>query len=94
MKARTRGDAGAAKTLCMPYDQPELPEGNNFVCYFSAVTHIELLKVNSVFFRYFIAITFFEHFNSKLNPAFLHYFVVTLFEPLKSQTKFQNFLTI
>lgn len=27
VKARTKGDLGAAKTLCMPYDQPELPEG-------------------------------------------------------------------
>ncbi|KAL5995683.1 hypothetical protein ACLOJK_025751 [Asimina triloba] len=27
VKARTKGEAGAAKTLCTPFDQPELPEG-------------------------------------------------------------------
>jgi prolyl-tRNA synthetase len=27
VKARTKGDLGAAKTLCTPFDQPELPEG-------------------------------------------------------------------
>lgn len=27
VKARTKGDMGAAKTLCCPFDQPELPEG-------------------------------------------------------------------
>ena len=31
VKARTKGDLGAAKTLCTPFDQPELPEGT--VCY-------------------------------------------------------------
>jgi len=27
VKARTKGETGAAKTLCSPFDQPELPEG-------------------------------------------------------------------
>ncbi|GJN11636.1 hypothetical protein PR202_ga29839 [Eleusine coracana subsp. coracana] len=27
VKARTKGELGAAKTLCTPFDQPELPEG-------------------------------------------------------------------
>ena len=27
VKARTKGDLGVAKTLCTPFDQPELPEG-------------------------------------------------------------------
>ncbi|KAG0497256.1 hypothetical protein HPP92_001947 [Vanilla planifolia] len=27
VKARTKGENGAAKTLCSPFDQPELPEG-------------------------------------------------------------------
>ncbi|KAK3182698.1 hypothetical protein Dsin_029984 [Dipteronia sinensis] len=27
VKERTKGDTGAAKTLCTPFDQPELPEG-------------------------------------------------------------------
>ncbi|XP_024544162.1 proline--tRNA ligase, cytoplasmic isoform X2 [Selaginella moellendorffii] len=27
VKARTKGESGAAKTLCMPLDQPDLPEG-------------------------------------------------------------------
>lgn len=27
MKARTKADQGAAKTLCSPFDQPELPPG-------------------------------------------------------------------
>ncbi|KAK1319442.1 hypothetical protein QJS10_CPB04g00419 [Acorus calamus] len=27
VKARTKGETGAAKTLCTPFDQPELPEG-------------------------------------------------------------------
>ena len=28
MKAKTKGEMGAAKTLCMPFDQTELPEGS------------------------------------------------------------------
>lgn len=27
MKGRTKGEMGAAKTLCSPLEQPELPEG-------------------------------------------------------------------
>lgn len=27
VKARTKGEMGAAKTLCSPFDQPELEEG-------------------------------------------------------------------
>ena len=27
VKARTKGETGAAKTLCSPFEQPELPEG-------------------------------------------------------------------
>ena len=27
VKARTKGEMGAAKTLCTPFEQPELPEG-------------------------------------------------------------------
>eukprot|EP00249_Psilotum_nudum_P029078 c3928_g1_i1 orf=159-1823(+) len=27
VKARTKGEMGAAKSLCMPFDQPDLPEG-------------------------------------------------------------------
>jgi len=27
VKARTKGEMGASKTLCSPFDQPELPEG-------------------------------------------------------------------
>ncbi|PPD67968.1 hypothetical protein GOBAR_DD35154 [Gossypium barbadense] len=27
LKARTRGEMGAAKSLCTPFEQPELPEG-------------------------------------------------------------------
>ncbi|KAF3515906.1 hypothetical protein DY000_02061964 [Brassica cretica] len=26
-EARTKGETGAAKTLCSPFEQPELPEG-------------------------------------------------------------------
>ncbi|CAI8615265.1 unnamed protein product [Vicia faba] len=33
VKARTKGETGAAKTLCSPFDQPELPEGT--VCFAS-----------------------------------------------------------
>nr|CAB3465829.1 unnamed protein product [Digitaria exilis] len=33
VKTRTKGDLGAAKTLCTPFDQPELPEGT--VCFAS-----------------------------------------------------------
>ncbi|OEL27463.1 Proline--tRNA ligase, cytoplasmic [Dichanthelium oligosanthes] len=33
VKNRTKGDLGAAKTLCTPFDQPELPEGS--VCFAS-----------------------------------------------------------
>lgn len=33
VKAKTKGEMGAAKTLCMPFDQPELPEGT--VCFAS-----------------------------------------------------------
>lgn len=29
VKARTKGEMGAAKTLCSPFDQPELPEGTS-----------------------------------------------------------------
>jgi hypothetical protein len=27
VKVRTKGDLGAAKTLCTPFDQPDLPSG-------------------------------------------------------------------
>ncbi|KAJ0981792.1 hypothetical protein J5N97_010047 [Dioscorea zingiberensis] len=27
VKSKTKGELGAAKTLCTPFDQPELPEG-------------------------------------------------------------------
>ncbi|GAV69393.1 tRNA-synt_2b domain-containing protein/HGTP_anticodon domain-containing protein/ProRS-C_1 domain-containing protein [Cephalotus follicularis] len=33
VKARTKGEMGAAKSLCSPFDQPELPEG--IVCFAS-----------------------------------------------------------
>ncbi|KAL5730788.1 proline--tRNA ligase [Ranunculus cassubicifolius] len=33
VKARTKGEAGAAKTLCTPFEQPELPEGT--ICFAS-----------------------------------------------------------
>ncbi|XP_057448607.1 proline--tRNA ligase, cytoplasmic-like [Lotus japonicus] len=33
VKARTEGEMGAAKTLCSPFDQPELPEGT--ICFAS-----------------------------------------------------------
>ncbi|MCO5591601.1 hypothetical protein L7F22_045590 [Adiantum nelumboides] len=33
VKARTKGDMGAAKTLCMPFEQPDLPEGT--ICFAS-----------------------------------------------------------
>ncbi|KAH7283847.1 hypothetical protein KP509_34G026500 [Ceratopteris richardii] len=33
VKARTKGDTGAAKTLCMPFEQPDLPDGT--VCFAS-----------------------------------------------------------
>lgn len=33
VKAKTKGEMGAAKTLCMPFDQPELPEGT--ICFAS-----------------------------------------------------------
>lgn len=33
VKTKTKGETGAAKTLCMPFDQPELPEGT--VCFAS-----------------------------------------------------------
>lgn len=33
VKAKTKGEMGAAKTLCMPFDQPELPAGT--VCFAS-----------------------------------------------------------
>ncbi|KAE8008396.1 hypothetical protein FH972_004912 [Carpinus fangiana] len=33
VKARTKGEIGAAKSLCSPFDQPELPEGT--VCFAS-----------------------------------------------------------
>jgi prolyl-tRNA synthetase len=32
VKARTKGDLGAAKTLCTPFDQPDLPEGMKLAC--------------------------------------------------------------
>ena len=31
VKSRTKGETGAAKTLCSPFDQPELPEGISIV---------------------------------------------------------------
>lgn len=33
VKTRTKGDSGACKTLCMPFEQPDLPEGT--VCFAS-----------------------------------------------------------
>ncbi|KAL5730976.1 proline--tRNA ligase [Ranunculus cassubicifolius] len=33
VKTRTKGEAGAAKTLCTPFEQPELPEGT--ICFAS-----------------------------------------------------------
>lgn len=35
MKTRTKGEMGAAKSLCTPFDQPEIPEGTMSVilCY-------------------------------------------------------------
>ncbi|KAA8528150.1 hypothetical protein F0562_035599 [Nyssa sinensis] len=32
VKARTKGEMGAAKTLCSPFDQPELPPGTSLTC--------------------------------------------------------------
>ena len=34
VKDRTRGEMGAAKSLCSPFDQPELPEGTSTPSYF------------------------------------------------------------
>lgn len=31
VKTRTKGEMGAAKTLCSPFDQPALPEGTKFL---------------------------------------------------------------
>lgn len=31
VKARTKGEMGAVKTLCSPFDQPELPEGTTVI---------------------------------------------------------------
>lgn len=31
MKTRTKGEMGAAKTLCSPFEQPALPEGTKFL---------------------------------------------------------------
>lgn len=31
VKARTKGEMGAAKTLCSPFDQPELLEGKSSI---------------------------------------------------------------
>ena len=31
VKARTKGEMGACKSLCSPFDQPELPEGSLYV---------------------------------------------------------------
>jgi hypothetical protein len=45
VKARTKGETGAAKTLCSPFDQPELPEGITLfqiwvlMCYFYSVLY-------------------------------------------------------
>jgi hypothetical protein len=41
VKARTKGEIGAAKSLCSPFDQPDLPEGTflgSFTCmYFNMI---------------------------------------------------------
>lgn len=34
VKARTKGEMGAAKTLCTPFVQPELPEGTSDILYY------------------------------------------------------------
>lgn len=39
VKRRTKDEIGAAKTLCSPFDQPEIPEGRSHV-------FMSLLKLN------------------------------------------------
>lgn len=41
VKTRTKGDSGACKTLCMPFEQPDLPEGKH-ACFSLSVTHAVL----------------------------------------------------
>lgn len=46
VKARTKGEMGAAKTLCSPFDQPELPEGIIFLfesgCYYFSLLTVKI----------------------------------------------------
>ena len=56
VKAKTKGEMGAAKTLCSPFDQPELPEGSISV----SCQHYELIilllspKIDLIKFHIFI----------------------------------------
>ncbi|KAG6436412.1 hypothetical protein SASPL_101310 [Salvia splendens] len=41
VKTRTKGEMGAAKSLCSPFEQPELPEGT--LCFASVAAHCQFL---------------------------------------------------
>ena len=43
VKARTKGEMGAAKSLCSPFDQPELPEGTVFIFHVRVISFIGFL---------------------------------------------------
>jgi aminoglycoside N3'-acetyltransferase len=43
VKARTKGEVGAAKSLCSPFDQLELPEGRTFMFHARVISFIDFL---------------------------------------------------
>ena len=43
VKARTKGEMGAAKTLCSPFDQPELPGGTSLLVQICGINLIIVL---------------------------------------------------
>lgn len=63
VKARTKGEMGAAKTLCSPFDQPELPEGNipfTLVCLLLILnSNDEIYSFNFLCVRIYIAVNAF-----------------------------------
>ncbi|KAL0927335.1 hypothetical protein M5K25_001498 [Dendrobium thyrsiflorum] len=63
VKTRTKGELGAAKTLCTPFDQPRLPEGNSNFCSSLLQSHNfnDLIDhfVSSDFFYRFICLKIF-----------------------------------
>lgn len=63
VKARTKGEMGAAKTLCSPFDQPELPEG------IILLVHIWMLLLFEFNFTQCIV----KSFTLASNDVLLHY---------------------